>query len=238
MDGEVEEILAYLDYIQSQNRLVSIVNTFKGVSYSYTVNIVNVSHQEETIMVAAPPRHNLSLLPNMDVTIHSDLFPHPILACVSTVDVPRRTAIICPFEYQRSMTDNRNHARVQIKDKLLVSIRGEEDFQITALVHDLSIQGMSILINSTGIDKEDHLQSGEKLNLSFRLRLSVTASLKPIDFQAKIIYTQPFNTDKLRVGLQTYPTPREILAIRRYIFDRQTEFFRELANSSGELKPS
>ena len=100
MNNETDEILAYLEYIRSQNRLVSVVSSFKGVSYSLIVNILSLSPKEKSITISTQHRQNMSLLKNTTIDVHSDLFPFPVYANVASVDTQRKSAELNYFEYK------------------------------------------------------------------------------------------------------------------------------------------
>jgi hypothetical protein len=234
MNNDLDEILAYLDYIQSQKRMVSVVSTFKGVSFSIIVHIVNVSHKEKEVTISSPPQQNMSLLPNTRVAIHSDLFPYPVLANVSKVETQRKTAVLRPLEYVRGLDDNRTHVRVQTKEDTPVSIDCEEGYRFTASIHDVSTDGISIIFDEVTSEIEEVLQAGKLSRLNFRLQLADTPAPHSFNFTAKTVYVTLLNNGNCRIGLQTYPTPRDIIALRRYIFDRQTELFQEISNPSSK----
>ena len=182
MDNEIIDILTYLEYIQSQNRSVSIVSTFKGVSFSTLVNIVSVLLKEKTIMVKTPQQQNISLLPNTQVAIHSDLFPHPVLTNVLVVDSQKNTAVLHPFEFIRGLNDNRAHVRVQTKEDTFVSITSDDDKHFSARIHDISTDGMSVIFEEISNTIEEVLQTGKLSKLRYKLKISGYPSQYTFDF--------------------------------------------------------
>jgi hypothetical protein len=238
MENDIDEILKYLVYIHKQNRRISIVTTFKGVSYSKTVKLSSVADKDQVITVSTPPRQSLSLLPNTQIAIHSDLFPHAVLAQVYEVDNQRRTAQLYPIEYIKGSDENRSQVRVLTAGGIPVTISGEGDDQLKAYLHDISIQGASVVLEKITRENEDAIQTGKSSRLSFELQLSGESSPYAFRIPAKTIYLTRMNKGKYRVGLHTYPRPKDIAALRRYIFDRQTELFHEISGTTSRSRPS
>jgi hypothetical protein len=233
MADELDEIMAYLEYIRSQNRPVSIVNTFKGVSYSLIVNIDAISKKEKTISVSSQHRKNISLLPNTNVAIHSDLFPHTVLADVVTIDVQWINAILKPLEYRRGLDDNRSHVRVQTREDIPITIECKNDIRLSANIHDISTDGVSIVFNEITKDIEEISQVGRQSRLHFEIQLSNATSPHVFNFAANTVYVTVLNENDRRVGFQIFPSQKDLSALRRYIFDRQTELFQEISSQPG-----
>ena len=78
--SEIDEILDYLEYIRQQDRTVSLVSTYKGVSNSLEVNVQKIFRRRLEVAVTTQIGRNISLLPATQILIHSDLFPKPIKA--------------------------------------------------------------------------------------------------------------------------------------------------------------
>jgi hypothetical protein len=65
------------------------------------------------------------------------------------------------------------------------------------------------------------------------LRLKLSSGEQPIGEQislsAGVVYVNPVDADQhLRVGFRLHPAERETRALRKYIFDRQTEVYNAL----------
>ena len=229
MHEKVDEILEYLDYIKSQRRVVSIVRTFMGVSFSVEVNIVSVSKKYRSVVVANLQQQNISLLPFTEVTIHSDLFPRPIRTKVSQVDPTQHAATLQPFDYIQLAGENRAHMRVHPKQGMIAKIVSEKGEQYFAEVDDISIEGISIILDKRVEKLETALVPQSSIILQFSLTFTGHPSNINLNLTATITYLITLNGDeKTKIGVLTYPNEEERSALRRYIFDRQTEIFNEI----------
>ena len=233
MINDLEEILAYLEYIRLQNRMVSIVNTYKGVSYSLSVNLLKITPRDGTITVSTLQRQNMSLLPNTQVNIHCDLLPFIVNARVASVDNNHRSAVLHTLKYERSTDENRSQMRLQPHQVLNIRIHIEDGDQFEGIVHDLSNDGISILLNDLSAADRNSLRPGISTRLLFALQLNPTEPHHIFSLPGKIIYANPIENNKTIIGLQIFPVLEDQALLRRYIFDRQTEIFQTI-NPPGE----
>jgi len=234
MNNELDEILAYLEYIRSQNRLVSVISAFKGVSYSIIVNIVAVKPKENVVTISTHHRQNMSLLPNTKVTIHSDLFPFPVIAIVGSVETQQKSAVVHNFQYERSVDEHRTHVRVQPLNENLITINCENSVVYNAKIHDISINGISAIFEEVPDNPEKVLIPGTSTRLSFTVEYADTPTSRTFNFPAKIVYANPLDNGKFRLGMQIFPTISDQSALRLYIFDQQTKLFQEVMQSSTQ----
>ncbi len=225
MINDLEEILAYLEYIRMQNRMVSIVNTYKGVSYSLSVNLLKITPKIGSITVSTLQRQNMSLLPNTQVNLHCDLLPFIVKARVASVDNNHRSAVLHNLNYERSIDENRSQMRFQPHQALSIRIHIEDGDQFEGIVHDLSNDGISILINDLSPAHRDSLRPGSSTRLLFALQLNPIEPHHIFNLPGKIIYANPIEDNKTLIGLQIFPVLEDQALLRRYIFDRQTEIF-------------
>ena len=233
MNNESDEILAYLEYIQSQNRLVSVVSSFKGVSYSLIVNIVKLTEKENSITVSTHHRQNISLLPNTTIDVHSDLFPYPVFANVAAVDTQRKSAVLHQFGYKRGVDENRSHVRVQPNKDIPITLICKNGVQYSAHLWDISISGVAVFISEEPGDEAGGFQLDKAVRLSFSIQLTNSPSPHAFTIQAKIVYATLIKVGKYRIGMEIFPTMEDQSLLRRYIFDRQTELYQEISSQSG-----
>ena len=232
MNNESEEILAYLEYIRSQNRLVSVVSSFKGVSYSLIVNIVKLTPKEKSITVSTQHRQNMSLLPNTTIDVHSDLFPYPVYANVAAVDTQRKSAVLHQFEYKRGVDENRSHVRIQPGTDIPITLNCENGIQYSAQLWDISINGVAVLFSEEPGDVAGGFQVDQSVRLSFGIQLTNSPSPHTFTIPAKIIYATLIKGGKYRIGMEIFPTMRDQSLLRRYLFDRQTELYQEVSSQA------
>ncbi len=228
MNDESDEILAYLEYIRSQNRLVSVVSSFKGVSYSLIVNIIKVVQKDKSITISTQHRQNMSLLKNTTVDVHSDLFPFPVFANVAAVDTQRKTAELTDFEYKRGLNENRSHVRIQPGTPIPISLNCENGVQYTATILDMSINGVAVVFNEEPIDLDGAFQKDKSVRLNFSIEVAEQPSSSSLTIPGKIIYATMIDGGKYRIGMEIFPTLNDQALLRRFIFDRQTELYLEV----------
>ena len=233
MINKLNEILEYLNYIKSQRRVVSIVRTFMGVSFSLEVNIVLISKTDEKAVFATIHHQNISLLPHTEVTIHSDLFPKPIRAKVAQVDVLQQTATLHQFDYAQIDGENRAHIRVRPKQGLKAKIIDDQGEYYFAEVDDISVEGVSVVVSKMTQQLEMFLIPQTSIRLQINLPVSAQTSTVLLNLSATVTYINDLNGDeKIKVGLQTYPNADDRSILHRYIFDRQTAIFNEINDPS------
>ena len=229
MTNEIEEILAYLDYIRSQNRLITLVHTFKGVSFSLSVNIVELSPKDRSCTISTHHRENISLLPNIQVVVHCDLFPFGVNAIVVSVDSQRKNAVLRCLDYEMDRDENRSQIRYQPHNHVPINILLEGGRHYSAQVHDMSIAGISIVLDQAPEDIETVFQAGKTSRISFSGKLADAPAEHVFNIPAKIIYANPVEEVGYRIGMQIFPTINDQNLLRQYIFDRQTELFRQFS---------
>ena len=237
--SEIDEILNYLEYISQQKRGVSLVSTYHGISISLNVEIYQVARRLGEVTVTTRQGQNISLLPATKILIHSDLFPKPIEAKVASVDVHHRTAVLRNLVYPKSIREGRKESRVQPKDNIDVRVSYRNQNEFFAGVGDLSIEGISLLVNEKILGEDNILVPKDSVRLSFRLPLSGQFDSDEISFPATVTYVNPVGQEaNFRVGFMTFPDDAEKSILRRYIFDMQTQMFNEIQNPSNRNTPS
>jgi len=237
--SEIDEILDYLEYIGQQKRSVSLVNTYLGVSITLEVNVLEVMRRRREVSVVTQYGRNISLLPATQILVHSDLFPRPIQAQVSSVDVHHRTAVLKNFSFTSTTQDNRKETRVQPKSKLsaLVTMNGQNER--SSLIADISVEGISLILQDRHVDLTQIFLPETSVRIFSNLPVSNQTHQVELSIPAKVSYIHAINpTGEYRAGFKAYPLDRQKNVLRRYIFDRQTEMFSELGQDSSPRRSS
>jgi hypothetical protein len=234
-----DEIFEYLEYINRQNRFVSLVNTYYGVSTSLEVNIVKVSKRSGDIIVGTRHGHNISLLPGTQILIHSDLFPQPVQAKVASIDVHRRQAVLRQLVYPKDSEDSRKETRVQPKEIRMARVLLQGQPERVGRIVDISVEGISVVLTDLNADLEKIFSPKTSVRLSWDLPISGQRDWVPLSYRATVTYLNPGeNIGEFRVGFMTYPSAEDKVFLRRYIFDRQTEIFNEIGQETPPQKSS
>jgi hypothetical protein len=237
--SEIDEILDYLEYISQQKRNISLVNSYQGVSISLEVNIVDVSRRRRDISVSTHLGQNISLLPATKILIHSDLFPKPIQAVVDSVDIHHRTAVLKNLVYPTSTKDGRKETRVQPKENLIARVIYQSKSEYTANVADISVEGISLLLDNGYTKPEQMLSPKASVQLKIRLPISGQSNHAELSFWATVSYINALEEQEgYRVGFMTFPSDQDKTILRRFIFDRQTEMFGEVGKETPKSKNS
>jgi hypothetical protein len=232
-----DDIFNYLEYISQQNRSVSLVYTYHGVSISIEADILKVSRRRDNITVATRHGQNISLLPATTIFVHSDLFPRPIQASVASVDVHHREAELRSLIYSPNPDDGRKETRVQPKEKLNARVALPGHPERVCQVIDISVEGISLWLIDRNIDLEQVFLPRTSVRLFVNLPASGQSRGASLSYRATVTYVNPGITKgEYRIGLMTYPSEEEKTILRRYIFDRQTELFNEVGQEPTESK--
>ena len=230
MKTVIDEILAYLDYIRSKNCPVSLENTYMGVSYALNVNVRRVSRNENSCSVVTQPPETLSLLPNVWVNIHSDLLLFPVKSKVLQVSSDRTTAVLTNFEYERDKDENRSQPRYVTRNEHTIRIDNNHPTPVYGLINDISTGGISALFKQRE-GMISPIEAGAACRLNFSLQVNKGGEPHHFDIPAEIVYINPIDEDFSRIGIKMLSTASDQALIRRYIFDKQTNFFQETGPS-------
>jgi hypothetical protein len=231
--NEINEILDYLEYIRQQQRPVSLVNTYQGVSKSLEVEIHKISRTRKEVVVVTNFGQPLSLLPATKMRIFSDLFPLPIQAKVLSVDIHRRRAILKNFSYIQNEQENRKELRVQPKHELTAFIKIGRQKERAGIILNISVEGVSLILKCSDIDLLQYYLPNTSVRVKYSLQDPNQRNPVTLSLPAKVTYINTIiPMEEYRVGLMTYPKEHEKNVLRRFIFDRQTELFRELGQES------
>jgi hypothetical protein len=234
-----DDIFEYLEYINRQNRFVSLVNTYYGVSTSLEVNILKVSRRSGDITVGTRYGQNISLLPGTNILIHSDLFPQPVQAKVASIDVHHRQAVLRHLVYPKKSEESRKETRVQPKEIRMVRVLLQGQPERVGRIADISVEGISIVLTDLNADLEKIFQPKISVRISWDLPISDQRDWVSISYRATVTYlNQGENIGEFRVGFMTYPSSEDKVVLRRYIFDRQTEIFNEIGQENPPHKSS
>ena len=237
--SEIDDILNNFEYISQQKRIISLVNSYKGVTISLDVSIDQVNRRRGEIIVSTHHGQNISLLPATKILIHSDLFPKPIQATVGSVDVHHRTAFLKNFLYPSDMREARKETRVQPRSELPINVVYRDQNERVASVLDISVEGISVRLNDRTKSVTQIFLPKTSVRLNFSLPISSQADGVNLTFPAVVSYIHPLNSaDDFRVGFMTYPTEQDRNILRRYIFDRQTELVKEVGQHAPTKKRS
>jgi hypothetical protein len=237
--SKTDEIFDYFEYINHQNRAVSLVTTYHGVSISLEVDILKVSRKTGDVTVATRRGQNMSLLPATYVLIHSDLFSRPIHAIVATIDVHHREAVLKSFVYSPSTDDGRKEVRMQPKEIRMARVALQGQPERVGKVNDISVEGISITLRDQHVDLGDIFLPKTSVRLYIDLPLTDQPDQVDLSYRATVTYVNPGNVQsEYRVGFMTYPSDKDKVVLRRYIFDQQTELFSEIGKEPPVKKGS
>jgi hypothetical protein len=230
----IDDIYKYLEYINRQNRFVSLVNTYHGVSISLEVDILKVSKRSGDVTVATRHGQNISLLPATKVLIHSDLFPKPIQAKVASVDVHHRQAVLRNLVYPKTSDESRKETRVHPKEIQMARVLLQGQPERVGRILDISVEGISIALSDLTGDLEQLFIPKTSVRLFFDLPRSDRQDRASLSYRAIVSYLNAIeNLGEFRLGFMTFPSADDKSILRRYIFDRQTELFNEISQEAS-----
>jgi hypothetical protein len=217
MRNEINEIWDCLEQIYKQDQSVSIVKHFVDKTIRVNVTISHISRNQCEIVVVTPQNQDVFYLDDTKILLQSDLFPYPIRARVSSVDINRRSIVLTDLLYPVSMSESRKELRVNPKEALDVRIMYQAEDECLASISDLSVEGVSLIVSSSDANWTDVLVPNE----SVRLHLSLQTSAYPkceISFPATVSYINPLEApEEFRIGFMTFPSEQDKTALRNFI---------------------
>jgi len=221
MRNETNRVWDCLEQIYEQGQNVSIVKHLVDKTIRVNVTISRISRSQCKIVVITPPNQDVFFLDDTNILIQSDLFPYPIRAKVSSVDIHQRLMVLTDLLYPVSMRESRKELRVNPKASLDVRIVYQAEDECKASISDLSVDGVSLIVRNSNVNLTDVLIPHD----SVRLHLSLQTSTYPkrvISFPATVSYIHSLETTKdFRIGFMTFPSERDKTALRRFIVECQ-----------------
>jgi hypothetical protein len=149
---------------------------------------------------------------------------------VKSVDSQRKMVFLSNFHYLHRTKEKRMNVRVTPRNEIAVTIYKDGFGRLFASVIDISVDGLSLLIDERAISQADFMTSNDKVRLSFRIPDMEETSQYTFNFPAKIVYSNPRSKDNhYRIGMKIFPSVAETSLLRQYIFDRQTEIIKEVS---------
>jgi hypothetical protein len=223
-----DEIIQYLEYIKSQNRSVTIVRSFKGVSFSIEASIIQINERKDEIIIRSRHQEKLPLLLKTQVFLHSLLLPRPIQANVCDVESNRFSATLNQLDYYQKIGENREYPRILPEIGLSTTIFLERGGQLVAEIMDISVGGLSVIVKEMTEENKSWLLPHTPVQLTLALPLLETKPAE-LTLEAHVTYIRKMSENgSYRVGFKFLTDDLEKNTLRRYIFDRQTQIFSEI----------
>ena len=235
MSAERIDILDCLNYIASQGRKINLVTNFRGVPINLSAQIVRVAVSGE-VQVFVHHRQIISLQMDNQVFIQSDLFPRTVIASVSALDLHHHMIWLDGLAYVRGSMGQRKNTRVQPEIPIHAEMNTENGFSITGKVIDISLDGLSVRFDLSGLPSADTLSPQSLVQVTLGLPVTQGTDILDIQMPAKVAYLNPGSDGVCcRLGLLTEPEEADQPIIRRYIFDRQTEILEEIKQMNDAM---
>jgi hypothetical protein len=229
MDTDTQEIFDYLEYISASNGVVSLVGTSPAGSIGLKALITSVDRGKNEIEILSLEGEGIPFSPSDHIVLNCVLFPRPVRARAGEVWHQTQAMTLNKLSYGSASMGSRSQERVQPKGTLEVGVTRKGGSQYTAVVADISVEGVSLSFDAQSFPHGQVFKPEEAVNIQLDLSSGEEPLKGQISLSAEVVYVNPMNANqRFRVGFRMHPDERETLALRRYIFDRQTEIYNAL----------
>jgi hypothetical protein len=229
MSNQHTEILDHLSYIASRGRKIILVTNFRGVPINLCAQIVRTSSATGEVQIFLHHRQIVSLQITTQTLLQSELFPRPVIANVTALDLYNYMIRLGGLAYVSGSMGERKSVRVQPEAPIHVEMKTENGYSISGEIIDISLDGLSIRFNLSRLPSPDVLAPGSCVQMTLGLAVTQGTEILDIQMPAKVAYLNPGENESCcRLGLLTEPAQADQPMLRRYIFDRQTEILEEI----------
>ncbi|MCD6400848.1 MAG: PilZ domain-containing protein [Anaerolineales bacterium] len=165
----------------------------------------------------------LPFFPYSNVILRSDALPYPLKARVKEIDFSKKSAMLDHLEYIYEDLGSRSEVRVEPQEDLHITITDDQLHVLPCLAIDLSINGLSVLVEKKDISHlHDHLPDDKTLRVTFSLPEMDDLDEQQVSFLARMVYELEADNG-FRVGLKIYPTSMDLIKLQRYIHALHTD---------------
>lgn len=237
MSVEIDEIFDNLEYVASNRGVIRVDGNFMGVSIRLDAFVTNIDREGKALQLQAQGVNVIPFSPDDRIMLRCVLFPKPLQGSVVVVDSQKVMLTVDQLSYVSGTMGKRLHARVQPKTSLQATLIWDEGVQIEASVADISAEGMGLILMGASTSPQRMVKQYDQIQVQFRIGGSGAVPRGQVVVPARVVYVKPLDEgQRNRIGLQLYPDKEASKAIRRYIFDRQTEIYNALSKKDWGLK--
>ncbi len=215
--NDIREILQYL--IKTE-RLVRLLNNYKGIPISYDARFVE--EIPEGFIIQVNKYQNVCMENDRFTFIQSDQLPAIIRAKVLSVDIVQEMALLSEFSVAPENIGAREAVRVQPKDPITIVLASERR-KLTGSLVDISVSGMGITI-VTAFPFNPDLVKKAPVTVEFKLPINQSS----IKIQGTLVNIMARKSGNYRLGVMLNTDTNTKQMIARFIAARQAEILREM----------
>ena len=177
-----KDIFKKLNIISKSKVAIEFVNQYRGVPIVHNGYIIDAKNGKITVHV--PYIQTLAIKYQKQTVIESDLLDTPIETTLSNIDKNTREIELSNFTELKYSSKKRKLLRVEIDENFVLVVH-LKDKKIDSVVHDVSLNSISITINT----KELMLKEMDELDLAFGITLFNDKNIGKIEINERI-YTK------------------------------------------------
>ncbi len=222
----LDEILAVIRSLGRQNLALGLSKSFKGVVLDQKVSVYKVNPDSVTFRV-----DDVRLCAALEgyVHLHSRLFPKPVVAHLTHLNVCNGMLVLSGFVYIDTDWKERQHERVQTQNPTYVTLRWKGKV-FSACMENISVKGMGLLAYKL-FERGMKIQPGSNARLDFQL----SPEDRYTSVRGVIVYLHPLSSLWVKLGIRLFPSARQARSLEKYIAHRKDEIMEELDRNSYEL---
>jgi hypothetical protein len=212
-------------YIQLPNEIyeiyknrekVTIYNIYKGIPISHDTYILSINKTD--IALNATINFIFASKFNSEIYFNQENKNYYFVGEVKNFDIDKKIIILTNIKKIQRDLPKRKHIRVQPKEDIYVTIIGKSN-NIQAKLYDISIQGMSLIVDNKYFDISEKVETIFTLEVDKKYILEIVGEIRSITKIDENIY-------KYHIYFKANPKDEKIL--EKYVVNREKEIINEL----------
>lgn len=216
---EQQDIIARLRQSHDQDKPLTLVNTFRGISVSYDAKLK--SWDENHVTLEIHKYQTVAIAIEKCTLITGPLLVQPVWATVHGVDPQNRSVTLANFTYLRRPLVNRERLRLQ-PDTPTRAVFSADKREFLGTLVDISSHGVGIFI-----DDAQPPTVGAEVQLRLTLAALPRMGDREITLSGKVVNRLQDRTG-WRLGLLTYPDFEVEEIISKYLAHMQMKILHDL----------
>ncbi|MBN1267002.1 MAG: PilZ domain-containing protein [Anaerolineales bacterium] len=221
------EVLNKFRQLASTDRVIRLLNVYKGVPITYDAAVTQVG--DKTITLSSHKYQIVCLSKYRETYIQSGWLPLTVRARVVKIDFLRNEAILSDFEYVTSHIGGRTLVRVVPRDPVEVFLQNDLlTGKVRTELVDISLQGIGVHLMSE-LYQSRAFEAGRDIMVIMDLPGDKKGNLKPLRLKGTVIHSEPAGWFRgHRIGIMLFPGKDTKGMLSDYVRQRQTEIFNEV----------
>lgn len=222
----VDDILSLIQYLGHHNLALKMSTSYREMMLHQEISFLEAGKSSATFRAT-----DVAMCAAMEGTVylHNLLFPKPVGARVTHLDLNRGIFVLSNFSYVETEWRERQHERVRPRAPTYVNIhwRGKS---LRTPMDNVSANGVGLLIYKL-FERGFDIQPGTNIQLDFHLPPSHAFSA----LKGTVVYLRAIGGSLIKTGIQLFPKTKDAYSLEKYVSHRKREIIQELELAYCEM---